>query len=175
MLNESIKRSLQSYDGKHVAPFRSIADELAIRPDALEVTISIVESNEIHASVGGTWILKYLLELGLEIDTSLCKTIIQWLRNFSENDARLHLLQILNIIDIPKSCHEQLYNLSREFTSDKNTLVRAWAYNALGIIAHQNPKYQVETLERFAHAMKAESPSFKARIRNTRLFSSKKN
>ena len=68
MLDKSIIKSLASYDGKHVLPFHTIAEDLAIRPDALERTISIIESNEVNAHIGGTWILKHLIELGLETD-----------------------------------------------------------------------------------------------------------
>lgn len=169
MLSESIYKKLNSYDGKRVAPFQEIAEELAIQPDALEVTLSIIESNEEHAHVGGTWILKNLLELGLESDGSLCKKVLRWLRESTEIDARLHLLQILNLIEIPSSCHPPLYAKARELTSDRNTFVRAWAYNALGLIAQRNPQFLAETKQRFEQAQQKEAPSIRARIRNIKL------
>lgn len=164
---------LKTYDGKHIAPFRSIAEEISIRPDALEIVVSIIESKEPNAYVGGTWILKHLLELGLETNKGLCTQILHWLKTTTENDARLHLLQILNLIDIPKTYHKRLYSIACSFTNDKNTLVRAWAYNTLGIIAHENPNYKAETFDRFEDAMKTDSPSVNARIRNTKLYKSR--
>lgn len=174
MLDESLIETLGSYDGKHVAPFRAIADELAIRPDGLEVAISIVDSHAPHARIGGTWILKRLLELGLESNSTLSGLIVKWLGECSEKDVRLHLLQILHLIQIPKASHNRLYKIACEFTDDKNTLVRAWAYNVLGLIAHRNSKYKTEILERFQEAMENESPSVKARIRNSKLWDAKR-
>jgi len=167
MVDESIVKTLGSYDGKRVAPFRAITDQLAIRPDALEVVISIIESDSPHSHVGGTWILKRLLELGLEPDDTLSIRVTQWLEKCSEKDARLHLLQTIDIIEIQKECHKQLYEIARALTKDKNTLVRAWAYNALGVIALQNSTYQTKTLAQFHKALETESPAVKARIRNS--------
>ncbi len=166
MLDDSTVEALRRFDGKRVAPLQELADEIAIRPDALELTISIIDSDETNAHVGGTWILKRLLELGLETDELLCRNVIAWLDHCPEKDARLHLLQILDLIEVPKTCHKRLYDLALGFTSDRNTLVRVWAYNALGIVAQQNQKFKAETLERFDNALKTDSASVKARIRN---------
>jgi hypothetical protein len=172
MLDKSIIKSLASYDGKHVLPFHTIAEDLAIRPDALERTTSIIESNEVNAHIGGTWILKHLIEIGLETDERIGENVLHWLKEFSEPNAQLHLLQILNRVSIPESKQSELFNLAQKYTSNKNTLIRAWAYNALCIVAHMDPTTHDETLKLLIRALKTESPSVRARIRNSKFFGS---
>ncbi len=174
-LDPYILKSLSSYDGKRVAPFCSIADEISIRPDALEIAILIIDSNEPNANVGGSWILKHLLELGFQADKDLCKKVLSWLESFDENDARLHLLQILNHIEIPKSVHHDLFALGLELASDKNTFIRAWAYNLIGLIAYRNFKFEAETQKRLQYALNSETASIKARIRNMEFFKKNRN
>ena len=173
-LDESIKESLRGYDGKSVKPFRLIAEDLAIRPDALEIVISIIDSDEPNAQVGGTWVLKHLLELGLETDGKFCKKALLWLNSTSDKDARLHLLQIFSHIKIPKSLHDRVYALGLELTTDRNTFVRAWAYNLIGLVAVANLDFQAETRVRFKKAMLTETASIKARIRNTEFYKTKR-
>ncbi len=173
-LNESIKELLRRYDGRSVEPFRLITEDLAKRPDALEVVISIIDSNEPNAQVGGTWVLKRLLELGLETGGRFCSKVLFWLNSISDQNARLHLLQAFNHINIPKSLHDRAYALGLELTTDRNTFVRAWAYNLIGLVAVANPEFQAETRVRFENAMLTETPSIKARIRNTEFYKIKR-
>ncbi len=169
-LDESVRESLRRYDGKSVEPFRLIAEDLAIRPDALEIVISIIESDEPNAQVGGTWVLKRLLELGLETDGQFCKKVLLWLDSTSDKNARLHLLQSFSHIKIPKSLHNRVYTLGLELTTDRNTFVRAWAYNLIGLVAVANLGFQAETWVHYKKAMLTETPSIKARIRNTEFY-----
>ncbi len=173
MLDKATIESLASYDGKHVLPFHSIAEDLVIHPNALELTISIIESNAVNAHIGGTWVLKHLIELGLETDERLGDSVIRWLNEFSEPNAQLHLLQILNRVSFSEDRKSELFNIAQKYTSNKNTLIRAWAYNALCIVANIDPCYQEKSLKLVAHALKVESPSVKARIRNSEFFGKK--
>ncbi len=173
-IDKSIVKSLSSYDGKRVAPFLLIANELSIRPDSLEIAVSIIESTEPNAKVGGTWILKHLLELGIDARNDLCNKVTLWLESIYEKDVRLHLLQILNLIEIPPSLHDELYATGVEMTTDKNTFIRAWAYNLIGLIANNNSRFESDARIRFRNALKHESASIRARIRNSVFASAKR-
>ncbi len=161
---------LDQYDGKRIAPFKEIADELMVRPDALEHVVSIIDSEHEHSNVGGTWILKRLIELGLETPDGLCTDIARWLKSFPEKDARLHLLQILDRIELPEHCNERIFALASNFTKDRNTLVRAWAYNAIALVGVVSPEYKDNALEKLKAAASTDAPSANARIRDTALY-----
>ncbi len=166
---------LDQYDGKRIAPFEEIANALSIRPDALEQVTAIIDSDHEHAHVGGTWILKRLIELGLETPAGLCQDIIRWLEIATDKNSRLHLLQILDRIELPDDYHARLYAVATEYATDRNTLVRAWAYNAIALIGVANPDYKDDALTKLKTAASSDAPSVNARIRNTALYKEIKN
>ena len=61
-----IARTLRSYDGKRVAPFRAVAVAVQGMPgQGVAQLLDLAASEEPELQVGATWVIKYLAERGV--------------------------------------------------------------------------------------------------------------
>lgn len=112
-----------------------------------------------------SWLLKHHLEQGFLIDEPCSRKIVLHAMRVNHWESRLHLLQILPLVQIDSELVHNLFQHLRGLTAESNKLVRAWAYNGLHEIALQYPFYKPEALRLLLAAAESEAPSVQARIR----------
>ena len=164
-----IAGTLRSYDGKRVAPFRSVADAVRDMPDrGIPQLLELAASDEPALQVGATWVIKRLAELGDAPGGRQAVRAIDVLERVQAPDAVLHLLQTLPYMEIPAGRQAGLRRTLDRLTGSKRAFVRAWAYNGLGVLAKGYPDLRKEVEAVFDAAVERETAAVRARIRHAR-------
>lgn len=113
-----------------------------------------------------TWLLKRYLENGNRLPENSEIKILDLLPHLSSWEAKLHLLQILPYITVPKSRSATIRKILLALIEENNKFIRAWAYNGLYYLQTCHPEYKTEMIILLNKAYSNEAPSIKARIRN---------
>ncbi len=164
-----IAATLRSYDGKHVAPFRAVADAVRNAPEsAIPSLLDLAARDDATLQVGATWVVKHLCERGDLPTGDSPARVIDLLGRSQVPDATLHLLQTLPYIEIPARQEELLRRTLLGLVKSKRAFIRAWAYNGLGLLAARNHALQAEVEALFDRAEKTESAAARVRIRRAR-------
>jgi HEAT repeat protein len=163
-----IRKEFRKFDGKNLGPVKAAAVQLPAKPASLTRMLKIAADPDERLQVGATWAAKDLLEQGVEAPATLAAELLAILRRVSNNDARLHLLQILPYCSLAGRQPGSLHRLLLPQLESENKFVRAWAFNALALVAKAAPRYREEVLDRFATAEVHESAAVRARIRRAR-------
>ncbi len=122
---------------------------------------------------GATWLFKHAIdEVDLvpeSMDPKHIKAMCASLDALKSWAAQLHVLQILSVVPIPKSCTDPIESFARSCMSSKKTFVRAWSYSALFAATRYDPKKHAKTVTLLESTLNdASAPaSVKARIRRT--------
>lgn len=139
-------------------------------PDFHESLIALFPSVE-HQD-GATWLFKHAIDEGdlvpESIDPKHIKGMCASLDALETWASQLHVLQILSVVPIPKSCTDPIESFARSCMSSKKSFVRAWSYSALFAATRTDPKKHKKTITLLESTLKdGSSPaSVKARIRN---------
>lgn len=164
-----IAGTLRSYDGKRVAPFRSVADMVRDMPDkGLPQLLDLAGSGEPALQVGATWVIKHLAERGNPPTGRKAALAIDLLARPLAPDAVLHLLQTLPHMEIPADRRAGLRRTLDRLIRSGRAFIRAWAYNGLGVLAAGNPDLRREVEALFDAAAERETAAVRARIRHAR-------
>ena len=110
--------------------------------------------------------LKRHLENNHKLSESETTAIYQNLENLVHWESKLHVLQCLSYLLIPKPDKSGVETFLRNCLMEENKFVRAWAYNGFYELSVQYPEYAEETRQFFEMAMRDEAPSVQSRIRN---------
>ena len=164
-----IANTLRSYDGKRVAPFCAVAEAVRDAPErAVPQLLDLAASDETALQVGATWVLKHLAERGTPPHGRQVGPFIDLLTRVRAPDALLHVLQTLPFMEIPAEREQALRRVLLGLIESPRAFVRAWAYNALGVLAARNPALWPETRALFDKAAESETAAVRARIRHAR-------
>ena len=117
-------------------------------------------------AIGASWLLKHHLETGETLSQKQVSIIYHSFPKQTEWEARLHLLQLLPKMPIETSERKVVEAFVRRGLSDPNKFIRAWSYNGMYELAKRFPELRGEAQTFFDMALKDESASVKARIKN---------
>ncbi len=121
---------------------------------------------------GATWLFKHAIDEGdlvpESIDPKHIKGMCASLDALETWASQLHVLQILSVVPIPKSCTDPIESFARSCMSSKKSFVRAWSYSALFAATRTDPKKHKKTITLLESTLNDGSApaSVKARIRN---------
>lgn len=164
-----IAATLRSYDGKRVAPFRTVGEAVRDAPEsAVGQLVDLAASDEMELQVGATWVLKHLAERGTAPGGASGETLLNLLGRPIAPDALLHILQTLPHMHIDADWLGGLRDALLALIGSKRAFIRAWAYNGLGILAARDPSLRSEVERLFDQAVKTDSAAVKVRIRHAR-------
>ena len=158
---------LRSFDGRHVAVLHDIAADL---PTSRETLVRLIEAarqvKRGPPEIGATWLVKHLLERGVEIDADIGLRLALTIGHLSENESKLHLLQAIPYVTVTPEVEDALLPaLDAILANATHRFVRAWAYNALSVVARDNPGRREDVARRLRDALEVEAPSVRARVR----------
>ena len=148
---------LARFDGRNVAPFRRVARHARRAATPARELVAIARRRSPALQIGATWVIKDLLEDGWDPGPRFAGSLVTLLRTVDAPDATLHLLQSLPHVRIPPTREAALLAAIEPALSSEHRFVRAWAYNALGLIAMQNPKLRAKVEQQFAAALRSEA------------------
>ena len=158
----------QKYDGKSVAPFKRVAVRWDPTPSSMRQLIRLVASPDERVQVGATWVLKRWIETDSGDPGPVTPMLLDLVEVEMATDAKLHLLQLLQHLEIPRDREHDLYSACSQLLDHPNKFLRAWAFNGLGLVAIQNRDYRPRVEGLFAEAESTQPSSVMSRIRNLR-------
>ena len=147
----SLQEQLSAFDGKHVAPLRTLADAAKLEQQR-ELAGEVSGPHETAA----TWILKSLAETG-RLDPAVAASVIEELDALESWEAILHVLQMVHYTSADVKV--DLKTL-RGLMAHEKTLVCVWALDAF---AKVGPPEEAKPLVQ--NALDAKQASMRARAR----------
>jgi len=160
----SIKNEILVWNGKSVDDIESMYSRYHQQSGFVSDLVSYMHQKKLQK--GTTWLLKKYLESGGYIEPKEVKEIYGLLTELVCWESKLHVLQSIPFMPIPKIEKKKVESFLRECLIDNNKFVRAWAYNGFNELSVQYNEYRKETEEFFEMAMRDEAPSVRSRIRN---------
>ncbi|MEQ8481512.1 MAG: hypothetical protein RIC18_12715 [Hoeflea sp.] len=161
----TIEADLRQWNGKSAHDIRTIHARHRDGPGLIDDLVTMCADQDLEA--GATWLLKHHLEASpARLDPAVAVRLVRLGTGFRSWEARLHLLQMLDRLDIPKSAVGLLAQLVDACFEDRKTLVRAWSYHGLQHLARLDSARRSEILARLNRAEETEhAASAKVRLR----------
>ncbi len=160
----SVESEIGQWDGKYVNDLGAIYERHRHEKSFISEVISLMKITTLQK--GATWLIKLHLENKNQLTHDQAVKICDQLLELRQWESKLHILQCLPFMEIPKSQKGKVEIFLRNCLSDSNKFIRAWAYNGFYELAMQYPEHKKETKQFFEMAMRDEPPSVKSRIRN---------
>ena len=121
-----------------------------------------------ECAVPATWLVRAYLQRGAELEPNQVATLLRSLARIGDDNARLHLCQLVVHLDVPARNAEQLARFLRSGVEGEHKLTRAWAVDGLQRLARQHARYRIEALAALERAERDPAASVRARARLVR-------
>lgn len=162
-----LRTALAQWDGKDAAAIRSIYDEYADARGFVSSLIHLAADPDLARAA--SWLLKNHVEVAGTLARAQMRDFFAAARDFEHWEARLHVLQILDRVEIPKESVRDAIRLVERCLADENKFVRAWAYSGFARVSEFDPAYRAEAERLLADGEATETAaSVRARIRQVR-------
>lgn len=160
----SIFLALADYDGKQVAILEDILSSTPASAATLDELITLATSPEAHVAGGATWLLRrYIADTPLSPNQTA--TLVARLPAVTDEWARLHLCQSARFIAFTEADADGFADFTRECLGSERPFLRAWATDALHILATRHGKFGAEAARAIEDALSDEAASVRARAR----------
>ena len=159
----SIRQEVAGWDGKSADDIRGIYDRYRHASSFVSEILSLAKQPPLQK--GATWLLKRHLENTGCLEPRAIKDVYQLLQKLEHWETKLHVLQCMPYMPIPRTHKKNVETFLRECLVNDTKFVRAWAYSGLYELAFQYPEYKEEAKQLFEMAMRDEPASVKSRIR----------
>jgi len=163
-MNDSLIDKLESWDGVHVQYLKDIYESQRDHRDFFSHLMELYLAHPQYQKAI-TWLIKYHHEKGQTVDQEIVSTLYLLSNEVNDWETKLHLLQIMPDIFIPRDAYPQVEAFVRKCLEGSKPFVRAWAYQGLYEIAQYTPELIPELKNLCEYALEEESPSVKARVR----------
>jgi len=160
----TFKSEIKQWNGKSADDILEIYNHHCEQKNFANQTIKFIEDNQLQK--GATWLLKRHLENKSQLNQAQISKIFSQLNNLETWESKLHILQSLQYLLIPKLEKDKLETFLRNCLMETNKFVKAWTYDGFYQLAKQYPEHIKETKQFFEMAMRDEPPSVISRIRN---------
>ncbi len=157
-------KSLEKWDGRQTALLEKIYQT---EDDLIKKLLCLLNKGD-KVQIAATWLLKKHLEEQGSITKKQILQIYQQIDIFTSWQSKLHILQSMPYMAIPKTVKPKIAQFLHQHLTDTNKLIRAWSYNGLFLLSQQYPEYQKDVNAMLDMALRDEAASVKARIRNIR-------
>ncbi len=163
-MNQILLNKLAEWNGKHTQPLIDVyegqQDYSAFFKDLIDIYIT---HSEHQTAI--TWLFKHHYDAKQTIDQEILNVLYLTCNELTEWEARLHTLQIMPHIFIPREAYPQVETFVRKCLEDPKPFVRAWAYQGFYEITRYTPEYISELKSLCEQALQEEKASVKARVR----------
>lgn len=158
-----IKLDIAAWDGKSADDIRRLYDRHCQAPSFVSDIVGLAKQEPLQK--GATWLLKRHAENTGCLEPRAVKDIYQLLQKLEHWESKLHILQSIPHMPIPRTHKNRVETFLRKCLVDDTKFVRAWAYSGFYDLAVQYPEYQEEAEQLFEIAIRDEPASVKSRIR----------
>ncbi len=160
----SLAEAIGEWDGKSASDIERIYAAFH-RASDFEISLAgLMYEDELQK--GASWLFKHHIRNGHKPDGKVSARLFRSLDRLSHWETRLHVLQALHELEIPAKHKDRIYLFLREGLGSGKTLVKAWAYSGLAVLASQHHEYHDEASRLLSTASGKESAgSVRVRIR----------
>ena len=166
--SDALARALFDFDGKRTDVLEAFAADCRADADLIAELCDFAASDERNLQTAATWLLKRFGVTGAQLSANQSEALLRLLLRETSWLPQIHVLQMMDTLDVPGALAEPLMTALADLTADDNTFIRAWSVHAAAALADQHPAYRDAALEMLAAAEREEAPSVRARIRRTR-------
>lgn len=156
--------ALEKWDGKSAVEIQRIYQQFHRRALFVDSLVALVDS---PLQTGATRLIKCHVDSGERLSIEEQELICQHIPALVHWESRLHMLQILPRLVITSECRADVEDFLRSAVVDENRFVRAWAYSGFYLLATQYPEYRDEVRKFYLLALRDESASVTARLRQS--------
>lgn len=180
----SLERRLAGYDGKKTELLETIVAEiqsdlksglhsdrkgpLAPGPEVQGELLALVASRASSTAIGATWLLKALLEEGLELEPTQIAQLARCLDRLTDDWARLHICQSMRFLSVPGRNARPFARFLETASQSQQKFLRAWAMDGLWRLANQHERFLPRAIELVELGSHDAAPSVRARARKIR-------
>ncbi len=166
--SHALASALFGFDGKRTDALEDFAANF--RPDADLITelCDFAASDDTNLQTAATWLLKHYGITAAQLSAGQTATLLGLLLRQTSWLPQIHVLQILDTLNVPEALAEPLMRALRALAVSDNTFIRAWSVHGAAALADQHPAYRAAARELLAAAEREEAPSVRARVRRTR-------
>lgn len=152
----SLSADIAKWDGKSKTAIVQIYNRYVARPDFLREVVEAFDNANLQS--GATWLLKHHFDEGGDaLDPQLVREVYRSTPSLVHWDAKLHILQCVEQLPIPRSELPVAEGFIRRCLKDDAKFVRAWAYSSFHELAVQFPEYRPEVSQMLADALATET------------------
>lgn len=160
----SLRNDILSWDGKSGHDITLVYERYNASHNFINELIEHCRVFELQKDA--TWLIKKYCENGGKLTENQILKVLSSLSKYKHWETELHILQIMPYFPIPMSVKKEVEFFLMSYLEQNQKFVRAWSYNGFYELARQYPEYQEEVKQFFEMALRDESASVKARIRN---------
>lgn len=165
MRSTELRQLLATFDGRDTTPLERAAVALPATRATADRLLALA-ADESSTLVGATWVIKNMVEAGLELEPVHGEALVALLTPTSDDWAALHVLQTLPFVELTRRAQDALHAALVHLLGREHKFTRAWAYNALALLARADARWRPDALDRLERAYEDEAASVRARIRN---------
>ena len=156
---------LDGWDGKDTRELEAVFEEYRKDPAFLADLVHLTDTPT--RQQGTTWLLKHHFDTRkTALPADLVAEHISQFPMVQDWQARLHILQYLEHLDLPEDAKATVCTFVDQSLGSDRTFVRAWAWHGLVVLAERYPERRAAALDRLKEAQAAETAgSVKVRIR----------
>jgi hypothetical protein len=159
-----LRKELLAWDGKSADDIGAVYQNHASDPDFIADILDALGDPPLQK--GATWLVKKHLDSGCGFDSAETGRIYCAALKLSFWESRLHLLQCIPLLGITVHDKSLVETFLRSCLNDPNRFIRAWAYGGFVELAVAFSEFEIETRRLVEYAMRDETPSVTARLRN---------
>ncbi len=165
---DALSQALFDFDGKSAGPLERFAAAYSADAKLVEELCDFAASKDNNLQAAATWLLKRYGVTGADLSPSQTETLLGLLVQKTGWLARIHVLQMMQTLNVPSSLAASLMSALAEQAAGANTFIRAWSVHGAAALADQHPAYRDSALDLLAAAEQDDAASVRARIRRTR-------
>lgn len=138
--NHRVPALLSALDGPiNTKSLKALARRKANLPEYVPSILDLAAAREADLQFAGIWLLRDHLEAAGRIAGADAKRLAACLADLRRWDSVLNALQIVRIVHPKGPLADAFAALAAGHLNHRRPLVRAWAYEALSILASDNP------------------------------------
>lgn len=163
-MKQSLIEKLNNWDGKESAYLTLLYQENINKEEFFINLVELTHEND-DLQLGSTWLIKHHYDQKQRLSDNLTYRLILAFPLLKHWGAKLHMLQIIDLLPQDSTTLPYMEELSRKGLENKNKFVRAWSYQGLFEVSKHITEMQPEVLLLCREAMETESASIKSKVR----------
>ena len=166
--SDALTQALLDFNGKSTDVLERFAAAHQMDRRLVAELCDFAEGDDRNVQAAATWLLKRFGVTGAELSQKQSETLLRLLLQETSWLSRIHVLQMMDTLDVPSELAAPLIDALAAQASGANTFIRAWSVHGAAALADQHPAYRDRALDLLAQAELDAAPSVRARLRKTR-------